>query len=232
MATPVRPDAPQAARVGVVQRAEADRQPCEDAVVRAGEGLDRERDAEPHASTRSRAIEHAMERLQRQRQAERHHQLDVRGAGEQEGTVGEGHRERRGGPRRRPERLGKAPREHERQHEPREDGAVVRRVRIAAGRQVEGHAERTRHDVGLGVGQRVAVGMKDVGLEERRGVRGEGVGHPVHVPHAPFAITEVEARGAVELARHRPGHGRCEQQPQDQAPAPCRGASGRHGGVW
>jgi hypothetical protein len=45
-------------------------------------------------------------------------------------------------------------------------------------------------------------------------------------------ITEIEAGGAVELARHRPGHGRCEQDPQDQAPAPCRGASGRHGGVW
>ena len=62
----------------------------------------------------------------------------------------------------------KAPGEHEGEHQRREDGAVVRRVRIAAGREMEGHAERTGDDVGLRVGQRVAIGMEDVGLEERR----------------------------------------------------------------
>ena len=83
-------------------------------------------------------------------------------------------------------------------------------------RDVERHAERTGDDVGLRVGQRVAIGMEDVGLEERRRVRGEGVGDPGDVPHAPFAVAEVEAGGAVELARHRPGHGDGEER----APAP------------
>ena len=144
-------------------------------------------------------------RRHRRRQARRDQQLDVRRVAEDVGAEREQDaRDDRGSAR--PDQLAREQiHRDEGERERDQDDGVVRRVRVVR-RDPHRHAERAGADVGLGVGERLFLGIEDVGVEEVSGRGGQRVADPRDDPDAEKAVALIGSAAVRQPRRQRPRH--------------------------
>ena len=86
-----------------------------------------------------------------------------------------------------------------RQDESDEHREVVRGVRVSAGQPVHRHRQRTGAEVGFGIGQRRAVWIENVRVEDMPRILDERAGHPGDVPDGELAVGVVDSADVRQL---------------------------------
>ena len=158
----------------------------------------------------------------RERQARRHQQLDVRRVREHVRAERKCH----GRDRRAAAIAGQVPHQAvgagQRQHEGQERDGVVREVRVPAAQPVKGDGEGACTEICLGIRERLAVGIEDVGVVDAPWGHDERARHPRDVPHAELPVARVHAARREHAGRQWPGHDHGDHQGRDTTRSPPR----------
>ena len=91
------------------------------------------------------------------------------------------------------------------QDEGRDQGKIERGIRIS-GRPIDGNGKRAGAEIALGVRERAAARIKDVGVEDVTRVEHQGTRHPRDVPDRKLAVAVVDAPHLTKMKREGRGH--------------------------